>query len=377
MKILYVVTRLSTGGAEKALYTLLSGGLGEVGEPVVLSLLDEGTYGPRIREGGIDLYTLNMRRGVPNPRALARLHKAVREIRPDLIQGWMYHGNLAASVAAGMAHNRPRIVWGIRQTLYALKNEKTLSRQVIRANRRLSAGADAIVYNSNLSRLQHEQIGFQSRNGKVIPNGFDTNQLRPCVSTRRDIRRRLGVPENGIVIGHVARLHPMKNHVGFLEAASRVAEINDRIHVMIVGRDVVRDRQEFAGAVPGSVQSRFHWLGERSDVPDLLSAMDVLCLSSSWGEAFPNVLGEAMATGVPCVTTDVGESARIVGSTGVAVPPDDTDALAAGLERMVSKTEYDRLQLGVAARSRIGENFALDRVIADYGHLYKSLMQTE
>lgn len=368
-----MITGLSTGGAERALYNLLAGGLGSSGRRAVISLRDGGSFGSAIRGFGVPVYTLGMKTGVPGLGALMRLRRVVRELRPDVIQGWMYHGNLAASVAAWMATVRPAVAWNIRHSLYSLAKEKVLTRQVIRAGGRLSEGVDAVVYNSRVSREQHQANGFDGRRALVIPNGFDVGGLRPDRTVAARVRGEFGIPEKAPLIGHVARFHPMKDHASFLRAAVRVAEGFADARFLVVGRNVSENNLALAGIVPEQLVDRFCFPGERSDVQDLMRAMDVFCTSSAWGEAFPNVLGEAMACGVPCVATDVGDSADIVGDTGLIVPASDSVALAQGLLAMIGKPAAERVALGRAARVRIERNYGLKEVVAKYGQLYDSL----
>lgn len=374
MRLLHIITGLSIGGAERALYNILAAGLGKQNETAVISLQDAGKIGPRIQELGVPIYALHMRRGIPTPGSFMRLRRIVRELRPDIIQGWMYHGNLAASVAARLSESgRPVVAWNIRQTLYDLKSEKSLTRQVIRANRALSGRAAAIIYNSHLSRHQHEAFGFAGSRGIVIPNGFDLTRLRPDSDRGAALRRELGLSEGVLVIGHVARFHPMKDHASFLRAAKRVACENSFVRFLLVGREVSLGNPALAGIVPPDLLERFVFLGERSDVHRLMQAMDLLATSSAWGEGFPNVLGEAMACGVPCVTTDVGDSADIVGDSGIVVPASDSGALANGLLEILNKSHEERRALGQRARARIEANYAVSRIVSQYAETYESL----
>jgi len=363
------------GGAERALYNVLSGGLAERFDSAVLSLGDEGTIGPRIRDLGVPVYTLNVSSGLPSPKALARLRKIVRSINPDVLQGWMYHGNLAASITGKFSSGRPAVVWNVRHSLYDLAVEKLLTRQVIRANRWLSYGAGAIIYNSRVSNDQHEAFGFDGTRSRVIPNGFDLETLKPDMMAGASVREEFGIPKDATVIGHVARFHPMKDHAGFLRAAVTVAQKRLNVHFLLIGRGVSLDNPALVGIVPSDLASRFICLGERSDVYDLMQAMDVLCLSSAWGEAFPNVLGEAMASGVPCVATDVGDSADIIADTGRIVPTGQPHMLAAALLDMLDMPVTERLALGRAARKRIEAKYALPVIVSQYAELYEQLIQ--
>jgi len=373
MRILHIITGLSTGGSERALYNVLSGGLSDRHESVVISLRDEGTYGPLIRLLGVPVYCLHIQRGFPSIHAIYRLRVLVHELQPDWIQGWMYHGNLAATLAWGFGHKQSMVAWNIRQCLYELANEKILTRQVIRANRVLSGKADIILYNSHLSKVQHEVFGFTATHGRVIPNGFDTKSLRLLSHKRNDVRKQLGLPEDVLVVGHVARFHPMKDHANFLHAAVRVAQINPKAHFILVGHNVTRQNTTLSSILPLELEERFLFLGERPDVYEIMTAMNLLCSSSAWGEAFSNVLGEAMALGIPCISTDIGDSGHIVGETGLIVPPQNPDALAQGILELLSVSESYLIDLGQRARARIEANYALPKIVSQYAELYECM----
>lgn len=374
MRVLHIINGLSSGGAERALNNIIEGGVSVRSESAVISLRDQGVYGDRLKQAGVSVYELGLKRALPTPAALARLRTVVKAYRPAIIQGWMYHGNVAASLAALMAPGRPAVAWNIRHSLYGLSREKPLTRQVIRLNRLLSGRADAIIYNSHMSREQHEAFGFDSPKGVVIPNGFNTEALTPSAGRRAAARQTLGIGPDEQVVGHVARFHPMKDHAGFVRAAVCLLQYRPATRFLMIGRDVSLGHPALRGIVPDSLAGRFVTPGERSDVHELMQAMDVLCLSSAWGEAFPNVLGEAMASGVPCVTTDVGDSAVIVGVTGRVVPARSPSALANAISEMLSMQSEERAMLAQAGRERITARYSLPNVVQQYAELYKQLV---
>lgn len=372
-RLLHIITGLGTGGAERALFALLSGGLAKRFDCAVLSLSDEGTMGAPIRKLGVPVHALGMRKGLPTPGTLVRLRDELRLLRPDVIQGWMYHGNLAASFAQKLSSNRPRLVWNIRHSLYDLGHEKPFTRHVIRANRTFSRGPEAIIYNSSLARNQHERFGLAGRSSVVIPNGFDLSQWRPDPKGNATVRREFGLDSDDLIVGHVARFHPMKDHATFLRAAVEVASRVSNARFLLVGREVHLNKPELRGIVPDNLVPRFIFAGEMTNVSRLVQAMDVLC-SSSLSEAFPNVLGEAMASGVPCVTTDVGDCACIVGDTGFVVPSRDAAALAEAIAALLQMPREERVDLGARARDRVASRYGIDTIVGRYSDLYCDLI---
>ena len=372
MKVVHIITGLNTGGAERALYNLLQGGLSSQFDSYVISLSDAGTMGAQIQAAGVPIIILDMPVGRPTFSGILKLRRVIKELQPDLIQGWMYHGNLAATLARTFLLNKPAMVWNIRQSLYKIENEKWLTRLVIKANRYLSKRPDTLLYNSQLSRQQHEQFGFEANNGLVIPNGIDLEQFNFSNHARQRVRAELAIPTSALVVGHVARFHPMKDHALFLDTAVAIAERHLNIHFLLSGLDVHFDNMMLKQQIPYKLQNKFHLLGERQDVADLMSAMDIL-ISSSWGEAFPNVLGEAMAIGIPCMATDVGDSDLIIGETGVIVPASDRAALIAGLESLLTLSVSERQALGKKARKRVEDKFSLAMIVGSYKNLYKSI----
>lgn len=371
--VLHIITGLSTGGAEYALYNLLQGGLSAKCDSHVISLIDKGTMGERIEALGVPVTALGMKAGRPTLSSLVKLRTVIKRIRPDLIQGWMYHGNLAATLAHFFATGHPALAWNIRHSLYDISDEKPMTRLMIRVNRLFSFTADVLLYNSQLSRQQHEAFGFSSAKGQVIPNGIDVQSFCFSEQARKRIRSELGIPEDAQVVGHVARLHPMKDHPLFLQAASDIALHDSAVHFMLSGKDVTLDNVTLNQSIPAVLQNRFHLLGERSDVANLMSAVDILSSSSSYGEAFPNVLGEAMAVGLPCVATDVGDSALIVGDTGRVVKPRDKAALSGAIEALLALPTVEYQLLSKLARRRIEENFTLSVIVERYALLYRKL----
>jgi glycosyltransferase involved in cell wall biosynthesis len=371
MRLLFVTTGLGTGGAERMLVKLLWA-LGSRGcECSVVSLLNSGTQGPVLRQIGVTIHELHVNRALGLVSAVWRLQGIARDFQPDVIQGWMYHGNLAAYCAWLSVWRRPRLFWGVRQTFKGMKYEKPMTRLVIRACTALSRFPTHVIFNSQISREQHEAIGFCPGRSLVIPNGFDLWLFRPNLKARAQTRGELGIPSDRPVVGMVARDHPMKDHATFLNAAARVKQQLPSTVFVLAGPGMDRTNTRMLAMIKQfGLEDSVRLIGEKRDTDSLYPAFDVLALSSAWGEAFPNVLGEAMACGIPCVATDVGETRQIIGNTGYVVSPSRPDELATKL-LVFLMAEYDNdIPLGDLARQRIEKLYSLDTIANTYRSVF-------
>jgi glycosyltransferase involved in cell wall biosynthesis len=373
MNVIHIITGLGVGGAEMTLLRLLATQTARDFKPSVISLREEGVIGAQIQSLGIPVYSMNMQPIIRSPLALINLSQLVKRLAPDLIQGWMYHGNLAATLVAYSLGLRIPLLWNIRQSLYELKKERILTRGVIHGNARLSGLPKVILYNSQTSALQHEAMGFKAERRRIIPNGFDCEQYRPDSEHRYRLRQELGFSSQQILIGLIARYHPIKDHANFLKAAARLMKIGgarQNVVFILAGRGVDASNGSLVELIHQlGLRSKVHLLGERSDIPHLMAALDIATLSSA-GESFSNVIGEAMACGVPCVATDVGDSAAIIADTGRVVPPKNPHALAAAWQELLAVGPEGRQQLGHKARCRITNHFSLLASVRCYENLY-------
>ncbi len=371
--VLHVITGLRTGGAEMMLWKLLSASAELRMAAHVVSLTDAGTVGARIQALGVPVTCVGMRRGFSSLSSWSRLRTLARTVRPTILQGWLYHGNLAAALLRGSRGLlRPHLLWNVRGSFVGFGVERPLTRLVIYANAKLSNRPSIIVYNSETSARQHEALGFNPAGRLIISNGFDTLQFRPDPGERERLRARLGLPRDARLIGLIARNHPMKNHQGFLEAAAPVIASDAALHVVLAGAGVPGDAALARSIERLQLKGRVHPMDEVSNVHELLPGLDVVCSASSWGEGFPNVVGEAMACGVPCIVTDVGDSARVVGDTGLVVPVSDTEALSRAIADLISQPADQLRSLGIRARKRIEDQFSLAAIAAEYAALYRN-----
>jgi glycosyltransferase involved in cell wall biosynthesis len=377
MKIVYIITDLAIGGAQMMLYKLLSKMSRERFTPVVVSLMDNGTVGDRLEALGIAVYAIGMKQGKPTPGSIWRLVRLVRQLQPDLIQGWMYHGNLAAQLASTFCSKKTPVLWSIHNSIYSLAYEKRMTAAVIKAGAHLSKLPAKIVFVSQISQSQHQALGYCSEKSCIIPNGFDSSLFIPSSEANLSIRSDLSLPEKSFLIGLVARFDPLKDHENFLRAASILSRNYPDVHFLLVGLGVDRENQILNQLIQElGLRVQTHLLGERKDMPRITAALDIAC-SSSYSEAFPIAIGEAMSCGVPCVVTDVGDSAIIVGDTGRVVPPRKPDLLANAWKEIIELSLEDRKALGNAARNRILDCFSLASIVVKYEALYESLLDNK
>jgi glycosyltransferase involved in cell wall biosynthesis len=371
MRVAFVISALTTGGAEMMLYKLVKALPRERIEPLVISLGGCGRPARLIEGVGVRVVGLGLdgRGGGGLLQAALSARRVLREFRPKLLCGWMPHGNVAAWLLA--KDLKVPLVWNIRQTLN-LEGEKPLTRRVIRGAALLSRTPRRIVYVSQQAREQHRALGYHDENGRVLPNGFELDAFRHDDLQRARARKELGVNETTCVIGHLARYHPMKDQPGLIAAARRVVAEEPDVLFVLAGAGVNVGNPGLAAVVREAGVERYVRLMDETGSPEaLLPAFDLFCLPSAWGEGFPNAVGEAMACKLPCIVTRVGASPDVVGDTGLVVDPGDPAALARAVLQLVRLGYVGRSELGARARARIAERFSLPNVAASYAELFE------
>lgn len=372
MKVTFIITSLSTGGAEMMLHKLLQNMDCSRFESVVISLISKGEIGPRIEALGIPVYTMGMNPRLPNPLVLWRLARLLRQLRPDVVHTWMYHADLIGGLAARLAGCR-RVIWCIRHSNLSKTQNKRSTLAVVALCARLSRWLPALILScSQRASVVHAAVGYAAAKMQLIPNGFDLARFTPNADARASVRAELGLPAHALLVGVVARFDVQKNHLGFVQAAAQVLARLPQVHFVLAGTGVDAANAALGSAIAPhqGLAAHMHLLGRCDDVPRLMAALDVLA-SPSHGEAFPNVLGEAMACGVPCVVTDAGDSVEIVGSTGRVVAVADMAALAQQLQELLTLPVDARARLGQQARARVKANYDIRHVTALYQAVYE------
>jgi len=356
------------------LYKLLAATNRERFAPAVVSMKNRGELRERIEALGIPVYTLGIRGPLPGLFSIIRLIRIVRQFQPELIHGWMYHGNLAAQVAAAFVKQKVSVLWSIHQSLYGFEYEKSLTAAIIKLCARISRLPEQIIYISNTSATQHERFGYNKDKRLVLYYGFDTERFAPSKEARCSLRSELGLEQDSLLVGLIGRYHPVKDHSNFLKAAALLSRSQPHVRFVLCGKGIDWDNKLLSELVNElQLAARVHLLGERHDMPRIMAALDIAA-SSSFSEGFPNVVGEAMSSGVPCVVTVVSDLPDIVGPTGRTVPPRNAAALAAAIEELVASGAERCGALGAMARTRIIEHYALDAAVAQYQGVYESAL---
>ncbi|MGU7783028.1 glycosyltransferase family 4 protein [Burkholderia sp. PU8-34] len=373
MKVVHVITCLDQGGAEAVLFRLATSAFGQASSHTVISLQGPGFYGPKLAKHNVDVYTLDMPKGRVSLGGLVRLFSLMRRLRPDVVQTWMYHSDLIGGVVSRLAGIR-NIVWGIRHanldkdknsrmTLLVAKACATLSRMV----------PHKIVCCSERAATVHEAVGYDASRFALIANGYDLSRFRSDPVARERIRAEWGIDGDRIVLGCVARWDVQKDHPNLLRALAILLKNGFDGVCVLVGPGMTKENERLVALVNElGVGDHVRLLGPRDDVPAVMNAFDVNVLSSS-GEAFPNVLAEAMACEVPSVTTDVGDASMIVGDTGWVVEPQNSVALADGIAKAVADVSGpNRAARAARCRQRVSDEFQLSKMVGAYEAVWSS-----
>ena len=372
VRVCHLITTLDVGGAELMLARLVEGMDRDRFASSVISLVEPGPVAARIRDAGVRVRTLGLRRGRPSAAAVVRLAAMLRALRPDVLQTWLYHADLLGLIAGRLAGVR-RVVWNVRSSDMRMDRYRTLSRLTLEACRLASPWPDGIVVNSQAGYDTHRRLGYRARAWFFIPNGIDTERFRPDAAARSRVRRELGVPMDAPLVGFVARVDPMKDHQTFLRAAVLLARCRSDVRFLLAG-----DGTEPGGSIDDLVHraalgTRLLRLGVRPDMESVTAALDVASAVSRFGEGFPNVAAEALACGVPCVTTDVGDAARIVAESGLVVPREDPRRLAESWRRLLAAGPEALRAMGRRGRTRIVGSYPLRGAVRRYENLYESM----
>lgn len=376
MKIVHVIAGLELGGVENLLRDLSLAQVRAGADVHLISLTTCGQVGHALSVAGVSVRALGLRPDSIDALRLVRLGMWLRYEHADIVQTWMYHANLLGGLAARLVGPAPT-VWGLHHVLDAEGGGlKPRTLQIARMGARLSGIIPSrIICCGQAVMNSHIDRGYAPQRMVVIPNGVDVSRFRPDASAAREMRAELGVDDATPLIGMVARYHPAKDHRSFIGAAALLHQKRPEAHFVLCGAGADPANAQLSMQVQAvGLRDSFHLLGVRSDLPRIYSGLDVAALSSR-SEAFPLVLCEAMACGIPCVATSVGDCAHIVGNAGRLVPAGETLAMASAWLDLLQLQPSDRAALAERARERIRSEFDVELTARRYLELYRELAQ--
>jgi glycosyltransferase involved in cell wall biosynthesis len=265
------------------------------------------------------------------------------------------------------------VVWGIHHSRVDSSDTKRFTVWTVRACAWFSKQLPArIICCANSSELAHIQLGYDPEKMEVIYNGIDSEIFRPSAEARLALRSRLGLPPEALLIGMAGRLHRHKDHKTFFAAARLLRATFPEVHFVLCGEGMVADNPKLAAEVAAGLQGRCHLLGLLREMPLFYAGLDIAA-NSSLSEAFPLAVGEAMACGVPCVVTEVGDSPAIVGETGRVVPPREPELMASAWRELIDAGAEARRIAGDAARQRVVTHFSVTQFAQRYQSLYRNV----
>lgn len=364
MKIAHVIVGLNVGGAELMLKRLVENSNNKNIEHVVISLTDDGVIGGNLKSNGVEVHSLNLNifsLAILGPFKLIRLFK---KINPDVVQTWMYHSDFLGGIAAKSVGVN-KIVWNVRNTdLKARGKLNFLFRKVCAILSKFLP--DEIVYVSESAKISHEKAGYDSSKSIVIYNGFDTEKYNFSQIMRDSFRKKLNVDDKNILVFSVGRYAAAKDHKSFIDVIKGLRDFN--VKGVMIGRNINDDNEDIINHI-NCDRDLFLLLGERDNIHELLSSADIFCLHSIT-EGFPNVLGEAMSVGLPCVTTRAGDAEYILNNDLYTCNVGNVQQMIDAISSLSRSSSIDRINIGKENRERVLSNFTLSKIILDYQNLY-------
>jgi len=362
VRLAIVIPSLDAGGAERQMAMLLSRIDRTRFEPAVFCIYTAGDFAPDVAAAGIDVVALAKGRTWRVLPFLVRLISALKRFGPDVIYSLLPEPNVLSTLAWFFLR-RAALVWGVRSAYGDAKREGLAFRFYLAMERRLSRLPAAIIANSDAARALCVARGYADARLMTIPNGVDVERFHPDSAMRERIRAELGLG-TAPVIGIVGRLEPVKDHETFIRAAAALHASRPDVRFLIVGRGTdarVAALRNLADSL--HVGDAILWTGARSDVAAVMNACDLIAVTSIY-ESSPNVILEAMACGVPCVTTDAGDARLMVGESGVVTGDHAPETIAAAWSAMLDRLRVEGDALRSAARHRIVERYGSESMVS-------------
>lgn len=367
-KIVHIISSLDVGGCEKTLYDLLNFNKSNRANTLIISLNKDGYYKRKLEQNSYKVFSLNLKKN--KITSILLFIKLILNFKPDIIQGWMYHGNIFALIAKVILFKKTNLFWNIRQTLYDVKFEKKNTRIFIYFGKIFSNFPKKILCNSQISILQHIKYGY-SNNFQLVRNGIDTNKFQIDPNLGKIFREKYNIDEDAFCIGLIARYHPMKDHNFFIKNILKVLKKRNVIVVM-VGRDLKKNKNEIFKIVPNNLINQFILIDEYENINEVLNSLNIICVTSRWGEGMSNILIEAMATGLSCISSDIGDNKFLIENFGnTFAVGNDKSFISLLNDNIILKSNYKNKSNII--RDHIIKNYSLNSMFKNYFHIYKAV----
>lgn len=372
MKIVHIITSLNDGGAEHTLYKICK--YDKFNEHVVISLKKGGKYKFLLKKLGVSVYSVDLK--LFSFLKFFYIVKLIGTSEPDIVQTWLVHGDLIGGLAARLCGIK-NIVWNVRYSNFELGKAKLITIILIKILAKLSfLLPKLIVVVSNSAKKTCKEIGYCKKKLRLITNGYDLSILDNNKYNKSKFRKVIKIKNKIPLIGNVARYDLKKDHINLLKAISLVRIRNKDFYCILVGSGINKNNKNLMKEIRKlNLRNNIKLLGPTSNIPKIMSSLDLYIQSSSYGEGFPNVVSEAMACRTPSVVTDVGDAAYIVGNTGWVVPPKNPLKLSKSIEKALNemgtknwKKRCDR------SRSRIKQNFDIEKMLKSFNKVWTEVL---
>jgi len=372
---LHIIPDLWTGGAETMLARMIYDSDPSIFEHQVLSLRSIGDIGPELQAAGIKVEALGVQAWSKGILKLHSFRRTLRDYQPHIVHTWLYHANVVGGVAARL-WSGAKVVWGLHCGRLDTKQTKYRTRLMRQLGGRLSSFVpDRIICCAHSVEEVHAELGYAGDKLVVIPNGVDVASFHPDARARDQLRAELGIDADQFLVGMVGRHDPQKDYISFLNAAQLALKERPDLRFLLCGRGFETDNDAVNQALDArGLRQHVVRLGFRSDMPRVMASLDALVLSSSYGEAFPLVVIEAMACGVPVIASDIGDIRQMIGRCGIAVPAKSSEQFAAGILHYAGLSAVDYRLVQSDARERVGTLFSLEAAVNRHEALYREVL---
>ncbi|MBZ2192813.1 glycosyltransferase [Pseudoalteromonas arctica] len=365
MRVLHIIVGLGDGGAEGVLSRLCM--YNNSSKHTVISFMGEGKYEPILKDAGVEVISLGLQPGKFNIKQFIDLIRLIKLNQPDVVQTWMYHADLLGGVAARLAGIK-NIFWGIRHSTLEPGKSKRSTILIAKLCSFLSHIIPTkIICCAYDAQKVHKKLGYNKRKLLVIQNGYDLNKFKPDHESRKKIRDEFNVKNKDFLIGTVGRYDPQKDHLNLLKALNILLKKNIGFKCILIGKGLTSANKALVEDISNlGLSNNIILGGMRSDVPKVMNALDLHVLPSAYGEGFPNVVAEAMACGVPCIATDVGDSDKIVLTTDFLCPPREPKLLSKKIESYYTLSDDVKSVMRIEASNKIIQNYSINKMVDSF-----------